>query len=521
MQMTNLAQGQTRSEDPSTHQRTSTKRSKPALWVALGALVVLIPLLLASAAIISFQVLQLNLPGVTLFDQPVGLMSYQETVDWIDSTWNHSHLITLQHPANPDVAFVVSPADLGYWIDPAATADAAYAIGRDATPLEEIAAAIFGEAQAVLPVIYFDEAQAQQTLETLAADLTTEPREATIAYQNGEWIALGGAAGQTLDIPATLQTVFANAYPVLLNQSVTVTMLDQSPVVNDLTPVLDEIEALVSEDLTLTAYDPITDKRTSWSVPVEVKRNWVAVDAGTYEVSWDVNSDDLADLLGNWEQSLSEDSSLSFNVAPSEVAEDWRNGLAPIVIVQHAPTSYQVSNGESLWSISLKLGMPMWRIMGVNEGLTTSNIEAGMVLTIPSKNDLLPLPVIPNKRIVVDISSQRMTVYENGEVRNTYVVSTGIASSPTMAGVFQVQTHEINAYASNWDLYMPHFMGIYEAWPDFMNGIHGLPLLSSGTRLWASTLGAPASYGCIILDLGAAEDLYNWAEDGVVIEITP
>jgi lipoprotein-anchoring transpeptidase ErfK/SrfK len=126
---------------------------------------------------------------------------------------------------------------------------------------------------------------------------------------------------------------------------------------------------------------------------------------------------------------------------------------------------------------------------------------------------------VENKRIVVDISEQSMTVYEDGEIRNTYIVSTGVSNSPTMAGIFQVQTHELNAYASNWDLYMPHFMGIYEAWPGFMNGIHGLPLLSSGQRLWASTLGSPASYGCIILDLAAAEDLYTWAEAGVVVEI--
>jgi len=63
-------------------------------------------------------------------------------------------------------------------------------------------------------------------------------------------------------------------------------------------------------------------------------------------------------------------------------------------------------------------------------------------------------------------------------------------------------------------------MGIYEAWPDFMNGIHGLPLLSNGQRLWANALGSPASYGCIILDLAAAEDLYTWADPGVVVEST-
>jgi len=87
--------------------------------------------------------------------------------------------------------------------------------------------------------------------------------------------------------------------------------------------------------------------------------------------------------------------------------------------------------------------------------------------------------------------------------------------------VFQVQTHERKAYASVWDLTMPHFLGIYEAWPGFMNGIHGLPTLSNGTRLWENILGKPASYGCIILDLKTAEWLYKWAEDGVIVEITP
>jgi lipoprotein-anchoring transpeptidase ErfK/SrfK len=77
----------------------------------------------------------------------------------------------------------------------------------------------------------------------------------------------------------------------------------------------------------------------------------------------------------------------------------------------------------------------------------------------------------------------------------------------------------LNAYASIWNLYMPNFMGIYDAVPGLTNGIHGLPLLSNGRRLWADVLGRPASFGCIILDLQAAEELYNWAEDGVVVEI--
>jgi hypothetical protein len=68
---------------------------------------------------------------------------------------------------------------------------------------------------------------------------------------------------------------------------------------------------------------------------------------------------------------------------------------------------------------------------------------------------------------------------------------------------------------------MPHFMGIYEGWPGFMNGIHGLPTLSSGKLLWAGYLGRPISYGCIVMGLQDGEDVYNWAEAGVVVEIQP
>jgi lipoprotein-anchoring transpeptidase ErfK/SrfK len=126
---------------------------------------------------------------------------------------------------------------------------------------------------------------------------------------------------------------------------------------------------------------------------------------------------------------------------------------------------------------------------------------------------------VPNKRIVISISEQRMWTYENQTLRSEHVVSTGIARSPTLPGLFQVLSHIENAYASRWDLWMPHFLGIYDALPGFTNGIHGLPLLSSGVRLWGNVLGRPASYGCIILALDAAEDLYGWAEDGVVVEI--
>ena len=508
------------SKSTSTQARRKRRHvNKAALLVSLIALVIIIPLICISLTIILFQVFELNLPGVTVYDKDVGLMSRDETVAWINSCWNEDRLIQLISSEDPEESYWLHPSELGLWVDSEATAEAAFKIGRGADPFTELITAVSGEKQIIYPVLYFNDQAAREQLETISDELTIQAEEAVIVYQNDAWVALPGSAGRTVDIDTTLNELFNNAFMILLSQTATVQVKAVPPELSDLTPILDDIEAVVAQELGFEGYDPITDERFTWSVSTEVKRTWVAVDPETFEISLSPEPDMISAVLDEWEADLGEGRSWETPPDPHEVMESWVEGETGSAIITHNPTTYYVDEGDSLWSISLNLGIPMWYIMDANEGLTTSNLEAGMTLVIPSKNDLLPLPVIPDKRIVIDISEQHMIVYEDGQVWASYIISTGMSDSPTMVGVFQIQTHELNAYASNWDLYMPHFLGIYEAWPGFMNGIHGLPLLSSGGRLWASALGSPASYGCIILDLNAAEALYFWAEDGVVVEI--
>ena len=128
----------------------------------------------------------------------------------------------------------------------------------------------------------------------------------------------------------------------------------------------------------------------------------------------------------------------------------------------------------------------------------------GQQIVIPSVDVLFPLPPITDRGIVVDISDQRLYAYEGETLVYDFLCSTGMASSPTIAGTFQVLSKKDEAYASSWDLRMPHFMGIYRTAPDFTNGIHALPTLSSGARLWEGYLGRPVSYGCIVIGLAEA-----------------
>ncbi|RPJ39414.1 MAG: LysM peptidoglycan-binding domain-containing protein, partial [Chloroflexi bacterium] len=273
--------------------------------------------------------------------------------------------------------------------------------------------------------------------------------------------------------------------------------------------------------LMVQAYDPILDETVQVSVPQETLAGWVNVSQQGSDFTLGLDGQRLAAYLEAWKPDIGPDRSLEPFIPPADLAERWQNGQPVTATVRHNATTYTVEAGETLTSIAFKVGMPYWKIQQANPDIDPDQLRAGQELTIPSKNEMLPLPVVPNKRIVISISQQRMWVYENGSQIREHVISTGIDRSPTIPGIYQVRTHDPNAYASVWDLYMPNFMGIYEGWPGFMNGIHGLPTLSSGRRLWAGNLGRPVSYGCIILGLQEAEDLYNWAEEGVIVEIQP
>ena len=136
---------------------------------------------------------------------------------------------------------------------------------------------------------------------------------------------------------------------------------------------------------------------------------------------------------------------------------------------------------------------------------------------------MLPLPVPESKRIFVSISQQRLWAYQDGVLLWEWVVSTGLDNSPTWPGVFQIRSFEREAYAADWDLDMPFFMGIYEPTPgaNVMNGFHGYPSRDGAQVLWMHNLGEPVTFGCIMLSTDNCEALFDWADLGTIVEIRP
>jgi LysM repeat protein len=202
---------------------------------------------------------------------------------------------------------------------------------------------------------------------------------------------------------------------------------------------------------------------------------------------------------------------------------------APVTtpVVASLNRTHTVAVGENLFRIALRYGLTT-KELAVANGITNPNsVYVGQVLRIPAPGQSLgpaPAPVArvagSGKRVVVSISRQHLWAYNGTREVYSFVASTGLATSPTKQGTFQVLDKIPNAYASQWNLQMPYWLGIYYV-GRIENGIHALPILASGQRLWSGYLGRPVSFGCIVLDTLAARQLYQWADVGTLVVVQP
>lgn len=178
--------------------------------------------------------------------------------------------------------------------------------------------------------------------------------------------------------------------------------------------------------------------------------------------------------------------------------------------------TYVVRHGDSLSKIAQRFGTSTTTLARLNGIANPSAIYPGQVLRLSGMAAAAPSG--GGQRIVIDLSEQHLYAYVGDQLVYSFVASSGAAPNYTRTGEFRVQSKISNAYGSAWNIWMPHWLGVYWA-GSTENGIHGLPILSNGQTLWAGYLGRPVSYGCVVLGTYEAQLLYNWAEVGTPVSI--
>lgn len=127
-----------------------------------------------------------------------------------------------------------------------------------------------------------------------------------------------------------------------------------------------------------------------------------------------------------------------------------------------------------------------------------------------------------SKYIEVDISQQAMYLFDSKKMNAKYKISSGLYY-PTPVGEFKILNKYVNAYSEIFNVYMPYWMAFYYG-PELgaYFGIHELPYyVSNGQRVQRPRefIGTPRTGGCIALDIGAAKEVYDFAEVGTPVYI--
>jgi LysM repeat protein len=222
-------------------------------------------------------------------------------------------------------------------------------------------------------------------------------------------------------------------------------------------------------------------------------------------------------------------------VDPAEVSEGVQTAIRAqehftLVRMRYHPEIYTVEAGDTSFRIARKMGIPRFLIVEANPGRDLGSLFVGDEIKLPSRDVVLSKPVVPQKRIIVNLNNQTMAAFENGQLVFQWAVSSGIETAPTSPGIFQILTHNETARGSSFALcndeglncgqwVMHWFMGIYEVTPGLMNGFHGKVELPNGGLLGDGAVGRPYTFGCLMARDGDAKSLYDWAEDGTIVEV--
>ena len=411
-------------------------------------------------------------------------------------------------------------AEAGLTLDAEATAQAAYAVGRGGGTLREQLAAWFAPRE-VAPIFTVDLDKARIVLEQLSNEVSVLPVDAGIGLENGRAVVVPGKPGRVLDITALLGQL--QSLPASTGGEVMLDLVyrDVLPIEPDTADVQAQAEVLLDRQIYLSAYDVLTGETLTRRLGREEIAPWLRLVPradGTARV--DVAPDAVTDTLVAVAAGLGDGRGFRLEEATRQVLDAFSAGGGSVTLyLSHPQRTYTVEAGDTLGRIGAKFGMPPGLIAEVNSGVDLDHLSVGQLLTIPSQDELTPYLPAPGKKIVISIAEQRLRAYENGVLLYDYLVSTGMKDSPTYRGTFQIVNKDENAYASQWDLQMPYFMGFYRAGGGVYNGIHELPILANGQRLWAGNLGHPASFGCVILGIPDAETLFDWADIGVLVVV--
>ncbi|MDL5487816.1 L,D-transpeptidase family protein [Microbacterium wangruii] len=446
------------------------KKRHLGLWIGIPAAVVALGAAAASLVLVA--------PGTSVAGVSVGWLTPGAAAEAVSERLNGTELIV--------DGTAVSAADLGATIDAQALASAAF----EERPLWNVTQ-WFGDP--IAAPVAIDAEQAATAVRDAAPGLYVAPTDAELALDAASqtYVVTPAIDGEGVD-PASVQSALQQAFDGGAS----------SVVLED--PSMAPLAAHTTTEEAQTGADVLNAMLSSAGFYIGEERA-VPIDPA---------------LLASWITVSTDDDGGVVFTADADAIQPVVDTLPGIV--DRDPVDATVitnSAGENLWDIQAgQTGRALE---------STDGIAAGFAEQLADGNAVYALPVVETefkttalaRSIDVNLSSQWVTLWENGKAVDGWSVSTGKQGAPTYPGEYTIQSmYPMQTLYGTYRGPNGEDLGPYVQpdvkWMMYFNGgqaFHGV--------YWHSNWGTPSSHGCVGMPEWRAAQLYDWAAPGVEVSI--
>lgn len=513
-------------DDPVTPHRPPAGAGRPVrarrlLIASLSLIALLLAVTAVAWLLFERQYAERIYPGVVIGTVEVGNLSPAEAASRVQRRYEAQNLVAFHFG---DDRWFAPWREVGIRVKAEDAARQAFQIGRVGRPDQRWAD--WQNRRPVAVAFTFDTQAARAFLQSYKADVFLAPRDARVQIDaaRGLAVAVPAQAGRELDVDATLRHVFALA---MTGQAVPVITREIVPAIADVSGAVNQLNDWLQRPFDLHLWwaggwitRPVTpQERVSWAR--------AELDAGQWVARWD--KDGVRAFVAGLPAELPGGAEAGAEVRIDEAAEMiqvafQRREPGLWLIALHGEHRHIIQPGDTFESLGDRFGIPVARLLSANPGIWQAGFSPGQSITIPHQSIMMPLPITPTnlKRIEVDLTTQRLWAWDGATLALSATISSGIPKWRTLTGVFQVLEHVDEAYNKLARVRMPNWLSIYdigEPGESLTNGIHALPVLGGGRRLWAGHLGTPVSFGCVVLGIEDSDFIYRWAELGTPVLI--
>jgi vancomycin resistance protein YoaR len=181
--------------------------------------------------------------------------------------------------ADGDKIWLASPSDLGFYLDPQATAMRAYRFGRHGSPVARLASQFkawyYG---ASLPAQFvFDEPRAYQYLQGVAGQTDRPTIDASLSVDGVDVVVRPGQVGRSVDIPATID-LLRGQLQTLRDGEISLVISESPPAILDVSEQADLARQILSAPLTLAVPDAGEDDPGPWSFKPDMLADMLTIE---------------------------------------------------------------------------------------------------------------------------------------------------------------------------------------------------------------------------------------------------